>query len=925
MATVFLSFASRAPLMSDHYLGALFQPRSVVLIGASEDPAKVGGRVLENLITAGFAGPLFAVNPKHSKVRGLPCVPSVAVLPHAVDLAVIATPAHTVAGLIDECGHAGIRAAVVITAGFSESGAEGAARERELLAAAHRHGIRILGPNCLGLMRPPLGLNATFARGNALPGSLALVSQSGAVCTALLDWATPNGVGFSSVVSMGGSSDLDFGEVIDYLACDEKTQHILLYVEGVRDGRRLVSNLRAAARLKPIIVMKVGRHPAGSRAAVSHTGAIVGNDDVFEAVVRRTGVVRVYTAGELIAAALALATHVKPRGERLAIVTNGGGPGVMAADRAADLGIPLATLSQATLDRLQPVLPANWSHDNPIDLIGDAGPDRYRAAIAACLEDPGIDGVVAILTPQAMTDADEAANAVIAAASGSAKPVLACWMGGASVMAARGALSRAGLPVYRVPERAVEAFAYIAQFYRNQRVLLEAPPPLVHREPADMARAREIVKAALGAGRTLLSATESKEFLDAFRIPVVHSADAATVDQAAAAADRAGYPVVMKILSPDITHKSDVGGVRLGLPDAAAVRAAYAEIMAAVAERKPDAHVDGVSIERMVTSPHSRELMVGVTRDNVFGPAITFGAGGIAVEVLRDRAVGLPPLNHILIEDMIHGTKVARMLERFRHLPAIDRAALEDVLLRISEMACELPEIEELDINPLIADENGVLALDARVVLRQAPAGAPRYSHLAIHPYPTELESLLSLPGGETLVLRPIRPEDAELEQEFVEGLTPLSRRMRFQSSLRSLSPTMLARFTQVDYDREMALVAIAGEEGREREVGVCRYIRMPDGRSCEFAIVVADDWQGKGLGRRMMQRLIDVARERGLDSMVGWVLASNDEMLELCRRLGFVDVPDDDPQTSRLLLDLRGGGQVQQPDADAAREEKRA
>jgi acetyltransferase len=910
--------------MSSHYLAPLFEPRSVVLIGASDNSAKVGGRMMENLLSAGFTGTLFAVNPKHASIRGVPCFKSVAELPQPAELAVIVTPPATVPGVIEECGRAGIRAAVVITAGFSEAGAPGAALERELLASAHRHGIRILGPNCLGLMRPPLGLNATFARGNALAGSLALVSQSGAVCTALLDWATPNGVGFSSVISMGGSSDLDFGEVIDYLACDAATQHILLYIEGVRDGRRLVSNLRAAARLKPIIVMKVGRHPAGSRAAVSHTGAIVGNDDVFDAVVRRTGVVRVNTAGELIAAALALASHVQPRGDRLAVITNGGGPGVMAADRAAELGIPLATLSQTTLDRLHTVLPSNWSHGNPVDLIGDAGPERYRAAIAACLEDPGIDGIMAILTPQAMTDAEGAAQAVIGVASGSAKPVLACWMGGASVFEARAALSSAGLPVFRVPERAVEAFAYIAQFYRNQRTLLQAPPPLVHREPADVGRAREIVEAVLAAGRTLLSATESKDFLDAFRIPVVRSVDAAGADEAAAAADRAGYPVVMKILSPDITHKSDVGGVRLGLPDAAAVRAAYAEMIAVVAERNPEARVTGVSIERMVASPHGRELMVGVTRDNVFGPAITFGAGGIAVEVLKDRVVGLPPLNHILIEDMIRGTKVARMLEKFRHLPAIDRPALEDVLLRVSEMACEFPEIDELDINPVIADEKGVLALDARVVLRAAVAGAPRYGHLAIHPYPAQLESLLSLPGGEKLVLRPIRPEDAELEQEFVERLTAQSRRLRFQSSLRSLTPSMLARFTQIDYDREMALVAITQEGGREREVGVCRYIRMPDGRSCEFAIVVADDWQGKGLGRRMMQRLIEVARERGLESMVGWILASNDEMLDLCRRLGFEDVPDDDPTTRKLLLRItdiaRGSGKGTQMAADEGR-----
>ena len=892
--------------MSAHYLAPLFAPRSVALIGASEDPAKVGGRMLENLLSAGFAGKLYAVNPRHRSVRGVPCFPSALALPEAVDLAIIVTPAEGVAAVLDTCGVRGIRHAVVITAGFSEAGPDGQAREAMLQEVARRRGMRILGPNCLGLMRPPIGLNATFARGNALAGTMALVSQSGAVCTAMLDWANAAGVGFSSVISLGGSSDLDFGEVVDYLAADDRTHHILLYVEGVRDGRRLVSSLRAAARIKPIIVMKVGRHPAGSRAAVSHTGAIVGRDDVFDAVVRRTGVVRVHTAGELIAAALALASHVRPAGERLAIITNGGGPGVMAADRATDLDIPLAELSVPTLRRLQSVLPSTWSHGNPVDLIGDAGADRYRAAVEACLADRNVDGVLAILTPQAMTDADAAAEAVIAGARGSTKPVLACWMGEASVAHARDTLRHAGMGVYRLPEAAVEGFAYLAQFYRNQRVLLEAPPPLVQPEPPDVDRARALVGRVIAEGRELLSATESKHLLEAFRIPVVQSEDAATVEDAVSLAERAGYPVVMKIDSPDITHKSDVGGVRLALPDAAAVRAAWGTMMAAVAERMPQARLAGVSIERMVANPHARELMAGITTDEVFGPAVTFGAGGIAVEVLHDRAVGLPPLNARLVDDMIRGTRVAKMLDRFRALPAIDRGALTGLLLRVSEIACELPEVCELDINPVIASEQGVLALDARVVVRRRPPEDARYRHLAIHPYPVGLESGVRLRDGTEVVLRPIRPEDAALEQAFVESLTPETRRQRFQSTLRSLSPAMLARFTQIDYDREMALVALrSGADGREEEVGVCRYIVLPDGHSCEFAIVVADALQGRGLGPRMMERLIAVAREAGLATMIGYVLAANDGMRAMCARLGFEARRDEDPQQVLMVMDL--------------------
>ena len=890
-----------------HYLAPLFEPRSVAVVGASETPGKVGTLVFGNLVSAGFYGALFAVNPKYTKVHGVACVAAIDRLPQPVELAVIVTPAPTVPGIIEQCGRARIPAAVVISAGFSESGAAGAKLEAQLLDAAHRHGVRILGPNCLGLMRPSLGLDATFARGHASLGALVLLSQSGAVCTAMLDWAAGNGVGFSSVISLGGSTDVDFGEAIDYLAADPKTEHILMYIEGVREGRRLVSSLRAAARSKPVILMKVGRHPAGSRAAVSHTGAIVGIDDVFDAVVRRTGVVRVTMMTELVVAAQALAAHVHPAGDRLAVITNGGGPGVMAADRAADLGLELATLAPATVERLHRVLPATWSHGNPIDLIGDAGPERYAQALGACLADPGVDGVVAILTPQAMTDADAAANAVIAASRGTSKPVIASWMGEASVEAARASLRKAGIPVFRAPELAVQSFGYLADFYRNQRTLLEAPGPLAHREPPDLERAHELVRNALAEGRDALTGIESKALLEAFRIPVVIATAASSADEAAVVAQRVGFPVAMKIDSPDITHKSDVDGVRLMLADAADVRAAFATMIETVARKRPGARFTGVTIEPMAARRNARELMVGIVRDPVFGPAITFGAGGIAVEVMKDRAVALPPLNAPLVDDMIRGTRVAKMLGDFRNLPAVDRAALEGVLLRVSELACEIAEIEELDINPLVADETGVIALDARVSLHARPAAAARYGHLAIHPYPVDLATTLKLDDGTWLEVRPIRPEDAEMEMAFVSGLSARTRRMRFQSSLRDLSPAMLARFTQIDYDREMALVAVREESGGEREVGVARYIRMPDGKTCEYAIVLADEWQGRGLGRRLMTAIIEVARDRGLETMVGWVFASNTGMLRLCAELGFrIEPEEDDGLTRRVTLALR-------------------
>jgi acetyltransferase len=886
-----------------HYLRPLFEPRSVVLLGASENPAKVGGRVLDNLVAGRFDGKLFAVNPRHARVRSIACFPALAALPEAVDLAIVATPAATVPGLIEECGMKGIRHVVVLSAGFAEAGEEGVRRERELLEAARRHGVRVLGPNCVGLMRPHLGLDATFARGGAIPGSLGLVSQSGAVCTALLDWARPNGIGFSSVISLGASSDLDFGEVIDYLAADAKTEHILLYIEGVRDGRRLVGSLRAAARAKPVIVMKSGRHPAGSRAAVSHTGAIVGNDDVFNAVIRRTGAVRVATMTELVAAAQSLAAHVHPSGDRLAVITNGGGPGVMAADRAGDLQLPLASLSADTIAKLGEALPPNWSHGNPIDLIGDAGPERYRAALDACLEDRGVDGVVVLLTPQAMTPASDVAETVVAGARQSRKPVIACWMGEASVTSALDRLRTGGLSAFRVPEMAVEAFSHIASYYRNQRTLLETPGPLAAAEPPDLDAARAIVREALAVGRGVLTATESKALLAAFRIPVARSVVATTEAEAIAAAEAIGFPVAVKIDSPDITHKSDVGGVRLALADAASVASAWREMMANVAKAKPDARVHGASVEPMIARVNARELMAGIVADPTFGPAITFGAGGIAIEVLRDRSVALPPLNEILVDDMIRGTRIARMLGDFRNLPAVDRAALRSVLVRISEIACEMPEIVELDVNPLIADENGVVALDARVVLRPVDPDRRRHSHLAIPPYPGELAKRLDDLG---VLLRPIRPEDAQIERELVEGLSPRSLQLRFRSGLRGLTPAMLARFTQIDYDREMALVAITHEAGREREVGVCRYVTLPDGGTCEYAIVLADDWQSRGLGMRMMTELVSIARARGLRTMVGWVASDNPGMLHLCQALGFrIEAEADEPGTRRVTLDL--------------------
>jgi acetyltransferase len=895
-------------LSTRHYLTPLFEPGSVAVIGATEKQGKVGEVLIANMLAAGYRGALFAVNPKYTQVRGVPCFPSVDKLPQRLDLAVIATPAATVPDVIERCGCAGVRAAVVISAGFSEIGPEGAKLERALLENARRHELRVIGPNCLGILRPDLGLNATFARSRAFAGSLGLISQSGAVCAAMLDWAEPNRVGFSSVVSLGGSVELDFGEIIDYLAYDPATEHILLYIEGIRDARRFLSSLRAAARVKPVILMKVGRHPAGSRAAVSHTGAIVGSDDVFEAVVRRAGVVRVRSVGQLVAAAQALSSHVRPRGNRLAVVTNGGGPGVMAADLAADLELPLAELAPATIEKLREALPSNWSHGNPVDLIGDADSARYRAAVSACLADDGVDGLLAILTPQAMTDAEDVARAVAESAHGSSKPLIACWMGEAHVASARKILADARIPTFRTPDPAVEMFAHVSAFYRNQQALLQTPGPVARGSEPDLRGARMLADSVLADRRKVMTEMESKALLAAFHVPIAKTAIARSAHEAMLLAEEFGFPVAMKIDSPDITHKSDVGGVRLNVGDATAARSAYEDIVEQVKRKRPGARVNGIAIEPMIVRPHGRELMVGVKRDSVFGPAITFGAGGTAVEVHRDRSVALPPLNAFLVAEMVRATRVSKLLGAFRNMPPADMKALEAVLLRVSEMVCELPAIEELDVNPLIVDEAGAIVADARVVVREVPP-MRRYAHMAIHPYPSDLVSVWQPREGPAITLRPIRPEDAELEQEFVKGLSDQSRHFRFMNTLRELTPAMLARFTQIDYDREFAVIAVRESGGREVELGVARYVTNPDGETCEYAIVVADAWHGKGLARRMMEMLIDVARSRGLHAIVGHVLSMNQPMLRLAENLGFTisDSPDD-PTTRRatLLLERR-------------------
>jgi len=892
--------------MGTHFLDRLFAPQAIAVFGASESPDAVGGRVFDNLRKGGYSGPIYAINPKYKRLYKQSCYPSITAIGKPVDLAVIATPASTVPEIIHACGEHGVRAAIIISAGFSESDGHGAALEKSVLETARQYRMRILGPNCLGLIRPAAGMNATFSKNTAQPGQLALVSQSGALCTAILDWAVVHEVGFSTIVSLGDAADVDFGDVLDYLAQDPKTHSILLYVEGIRDARSFMSGLRIAARMKPVVVIKAGRHDEGSRAAITHTGAMIGADDVFDAALQRAGVVRVMTIEQLFAAAQLLATQQRVCGNRLAIVTNGGGLGVMATDRAIDLGVTMASLSEDTLTRLNETLPPQWSHGNPIDLVGDAPPQRYQDAVNACLDDPGVDGVLAMLSPQAMTDATACAQAVIDAQNTNNKPVLTCWMGEQQVEAANRLFSQHHLPSFSSPESSVEAFAYLANFYHSQQLLMQVPGPLATRSEPDVDGARLIIDSVLADKRSVLSITESKALLHAFAIPVTQSIECCSANDALVAAESMDFPVAMKINSPDITHKSDVGGIRLNISNAHAIRSTYDELLNEVKSKYPEATIKGVTVEAMYTPPHGRELLVGVIRDPVFGPAITFGAGGIQVEVLRDRAVALPPLNTFLAEKMISQTRIAHLLGSFRSMPAVKMDALVQVLRRISEMVCELPEIKALDINPLIADENGVMALDARIVVeRQAPS-LDRYAHMAIHPYPSHLISMWQLADGTNIKIRPIRPEDASIEQSFVRELSPQSKYFRFMAGLNELTQKMLVRFTQLDYNRELALIAVLERPGEETELGVARYVMNPDGESCEFALVVADKWQNKGIGSRLMSALIEAARQRGFKVMDGEILASNHNMLKLVGNLGFsihTNIDDQSIKVAKKLL----------------------
>ncbi|WP_289042771.1 bifunctional acetate--CoA ligase family protein/GNAT family N-acetyltransferase [uncultured Aliiroseovarius sp.] len=877
-------------------LSPLFDPRSIVVFGASPSGRSVGALAYANLVAGDFSGPVIPINPKHQKIDGVECHKSIKTVTQDIDLAVIATPARTVPAIMRDCAAAGVKTAIVLSDGFGKRDPKGRDYEARVITEARKGGIRFLGPNSVGLVRPWLGLNASFLRSNTPKGRLAMVSQSGALASAIADWAGPHHSGFSAMVSLGNSLDVDIGDTLDYLVNDPKTDAILLYIEGLKDAPGFMSAMRRAARLKPVIVLKSGRHTDSAKAAHTHTGALIGSDEVVDAALERMGAVRVNTLGQLFAAAELLANTKKTSGDRLCIITNGGGAGVLAADRARDLGLGLPALTDATRKILDKILPECWSHENPVDILGDATPEDYGATVKAAIADPEVDGVLVLLTPQALTEPTEAAKAVKAALPRrNRKPVLACWMGEDMVAEGRVLLSAAGVSVFETPERAVEGFSYLAQHHRNRQLSLEVPRARAFEDGLDLDGARMIIANALAGGRVRLSDTESKALLSAFNIPVNLTIEAHSANDALVAAETVGFPVAMKISSPDVTHKTDVGGVKINVTDAASVTRCFHDIVQNVRKAQPDAQISGVTVEAMSHLRQARELVIGASRDAVFGPTILFGAGGTLVEVIKDSAVALPPLNAVLSERLIDRTRVSKALDNFRDYEPADKAAVVDVLKRVSIIVSELPEITELDINPLFAGPDGVLAVDARIAIARPPSIDGRYDHMAIHPYPRHLKRQTYLRDGTPLTIRPIRPEDAENEKRFMRELSDEAKKMRFMGSVNELSPELLAQFTQIDYRREMALVAMAEIDGAWLQVGVARYVINPDWKSCEFAIVVSDRIQKQGLGTILMKALIKAAQDHGLHVIEGTVLRKNTPMLHLMKDLGFTQRPDPD------------------------------
>lgn len=894
--------------MSVRNLDKIFQPKSVAVIGASDNPAKVGFTVIKNLIAGEFQGTIFPVNQRATVIQGLTAYPQVSALPEVPDLAVICTPAMSIPEIINDCGAAGIRGLVILSAGFRESGTSGAALERKIQDVQKKYdGMRIVGPNCLGVMVPAARLNASFAADAPRPGKIALISQSGALCTSLLDWAAQEQIGFSHFISLGNMLDVGFGDLIDYCGADPETQSIILYVESISDVRSFMSASRAVSRNKPIIAYKAGRFAESAKAAASHTGAMVGADDACDAAFQRAGIERVYSIDEMFDCAELLASRRIPSGERLAIITNAGGPGVMATDSLILRQGRLATLSDSTLNLLDEVLPPGWSHGNPIDILGDATPERFARAVELVLADPNVDAGLAILTPQAMTDPTGTADRVAEVVAQSHKPLLASWIGGQRVQSGREQLARAGIPTYSGPEHAVNAFMHLVSRGRNLELLYETPQEVPLTIPTNRDTSNSRIEKLMQCATNVISESDSKSILEDYGIPIVTTSAANTVEEAVEHAKRIGYPVVLKIRSPQISHKTDVEGVALGIQGDDGVRKAFERIVAAARHHRPDAHIEGVTVQRMISAQDGVELIAGVKKDAMIGAVQMVGAGGITAELLGDRALGLPPLNERLARRMIESLRIWPLLHGYRSRPTVDVAALIEVLMRLSYLAADHPEIQELEINPLLVTPRGVTALDARVILDQSVRGQPvrPYSHLAIRPYPEDYVRKTCLAKNTAVTLRPIRPEDEPRWHQMLAACSAASLHARFHYLFKMATHEMATKYCVTDYDRELALVAQIDSTGDF--AGVARLAADPDHETAEFAILVRDAWQGVGLGELLTRNCVEIARQWGLRKLTAATTIDNSRMLAIFQQNGFTceqDKGDGIVFTSKSLVD---------------------
>ncbi len=893
--------------MSTYRLDRLFVPRSVALVGASPRETSVGRAILRNLRAGGFAGSIHLVNPRYGEIEGITAVKSIADLPVAPDVVIIAAPPAAVADLIGAAGAKGCPTVVVITAGLGHgAGSLSEAIQR----AARTHGVRVVGPNCLGVLVPPMKLNASFAARMPQGGDLALISQSGAIAAGLVEWAARRSIGFSAVVSVGDAIDVDFGDLLDYFAVDRGTRAILLYIESLTDARKFMSAARAAARVKPVVVIKSGRHAQGAVAARTHTGALAGSDAVYDAAFRRAGLLRVLDLDELFAAAATLG-HLKPfTGNRLAILTNGGGVGVLAVDRLMDLGGTLATIAPGTMNVLNAALPPIWSKANPVDIAGDADAHRYAAALEALLADRDNDAILVMNVPTALASAADAAKSVATIVRENhnrffpSKPVLAVWVGDNGEAASD--LEAAGIPHYRSESDAVRGFMHLVRYREAIDGLMETPPSVPQDLTVDTASARNIVERAITEGRAWLDPIEVGRLLSAYSIPTTSATLARNADEAAATARpllAKGGTIAVKILSPDIVHKSDVSGVRLNLTSEHAVREATTDVLTRARAARPDARITGVTIHPMILQPKARELIAGIADDPTFGPVVVFGSGGTAVEVIDDKALALPPLDLKLAHELIARTRVSRVLKAYRNVPAADVDGIATTLVKLAQLAADLPEVREIDLNPLLADENGVIAVDARVAI--TPVAPTRrmssgHSRFAIRPYPKEWEKHIKLQDGATIFLRPIRPEDERLYPSFLRHVSQEDMRLRFFAAIKEFNHAFIARFTQIDYARAMAFVAI--EETSGEMLGVARLHANSTYDAAEYAILVRSDLKGKGLGWILMQAIIEYARSEGLQTIEGQVLRENTTMLRMCEDLGFQIMPDPDDADIKIV-----------------------